>query len=199
MKSEAAATESVRKTCPVHTLRSLPQRLGDVVLRPAQASDFEAYWTRNYCPLHPDLVKFTGCKAEFDRNTVQSFFENSMAAADRVLLLMERRKKEIIGEAVLSEIVPEESASFRIAIFHPEDCSGGLGTWVLRQVLKTAFNDLKLQKVELEVFSCNLRARRVYEKCGFVQTGREENVRLDNGALTDVIGMAITSDQWKQT
>lgn len=175
----------------------LPRVHDDVMLRPAQVCDFEAYWSRNYCPVHPDLVKFTGCQAEFDKDAVRTFFENSITAADRLFLLMERGS-EIIGEAVLTEIVPEDSASFRIAIFHPEDCSGGLGTWVLQQVLEIAFTDLKLQKVELEVFSCNPRARRVYEKCGFEKTGEEKNVQLDNGTETDVILMEITQDQWKQ-
>lgn len=190
-------TTKPQSACRPITDSIVPRVHDDVLLRPAQVSDFEPYWSRNYCPVHPDLVKFTGCQAEFDKAAVQVFFENSITASDRLLLLMERHG-EIIGEAVLSEIVPEDSASFRIAIFHPEDCSGGLGTWVLQQVLEVAFTELKLQKVELEVFSCNPRARRVYEKCGFEKTGEEKNVQLDNGTETDVILMEITRDQWVQ-
>jgi RimJ/RimL family protein N-acetyltransferase len=52
----------------------------------------------------------------------------------------------------------------------------GLGTEALRLSLRYAFDDLGLHKVYLRVLEYNHRARRAYEKCGFVIEGflREE-------------------------
>ena len=49
----------------------------------------------------------------------------------------------------------------------------------------------QVQKVELDVRSTNMRARRLYEKFGFVEEGRFRNrIRLPDGQLIDDIAMA---------
>ena len=52
----------------------------------------------------------------------------------------------------------------------------GYGSEALRLTLRYAFDDLHLHKVYLRVLEFNHRARRTYEKCGFVVEGvlREE-------------------------
>lgn len=51
----------------------------------------------------------------------------------------------------------------------------GLGTLATKEILRIAFKELKLNRVYLNVLSENLDARRMYEKCGFVEeTYKEE-------------------------
>jgi RimJ/RimL family protein N-acetyltransferase len=56
----------------------------------------------------------------------------------------------------------------------------GLGTEALRLALRFAFDDLDLHKVFLRVLDYNRRARRLYEKCGFVVEGHlREEMQVD--------------------
>ncbi len=57
-----------------------------------------------------------------------------------------------------------------------------------------AFRYLGVEKVWLYVFAGNDRARRSYEKAGFVSEGVRRRHYWSDGALTDVEMMAVFSD-----
>jgi RimJ/RimL family protein N-acetyltransferase len=49
----------------------------------------------------------------------------------------------------------------------------GLGTDAMFALLDFGFGQLRLERMWLEVYDFNRRARRSYEKCGFVLEGTE--------------------------
>lgn len=65
------------------------------------------------------------------------------------------------------------------------------------KILQHAFEELKLNRIYLTVFSDNLAAINVYQKAGFVQEGilKQDVFRFDR--FSDVVCMAITKDLWK--
>ena len=60
-----------------------------------------------------------------------------------------------------------------------------------------AFEDLKLHRLELEVFSFNPRAEKSYRKAGFQREGVLRDAILDGDAYADDILMAMLEDDWK--
>lgn len=44
------------------------------VIRLAKADDAVNYYEQNYCPLDKEVARLTGCKEEFSRDEVISFF-----------------------------------------------------------------------------------------------------------------------------
>ena len=60
-----------------------------------------------------------------------------------------------------------------------------------------AFEVLKLHRLELDVFSFNPRARRVYEKAGFKVEGVLRDAVKDGDRYADDILMAILEDEWR--
>ena len=58
-------------------------------------------------------------------------------------------------------------------------------------VVDYAFDRVGLHRLELEVFAFNPRARRVYEKCGFVLEGTMRDALLWDGVFVDTQKMAI--------
>ena len=60
-----------------------------------------------------------------------------------------------------------------------------------------AFEALKLHRLELDVFSFNPRARRVYEKAGFKVEGVLRDAVKDGDRYADDILMAILEDEWR--
>lgn len=72
----------------------------------------------------------------------------------------------------------------------------GFGTEATRLVLTHAFDALGLNRVALEVFAFNPRARRVDERAGFVHEGtRREALRFDDD-LIDALDFAILDREW---
>lgn len=67
----------------------------------------------------------------------------------------------------------------------------GLGTEALRLGLRYAFDDLELERVELDVFSFNQRAIRSYEKVGFHQEGIRRGALYRDGDYHDILVMGI--------
>ena len=67
----------------------------------------------------------------------------------------------------------------------------GLGKALLTRVLTLA-KELGYEQVELEVISGNDRALRLYERLGFVQTGRTPRAFCyDDGSYRDEIQMVL--------
>lgn len=92
-------------------------------------------------------------------------------ADDRVVrVVVERSSDRVVGEAVLLDHGrANRSCGFRIWISGARD--RGLGTAATRLAVGHAFDGVGLHRVQLEVYAFNPRARRVYEKVGFVLEG----------------------------
>ena len=100
----------------------------------------------------------------------------------------------LIGYVRLKRGQPEDRhADFGIAIERAY-WNQGYGTDATRTLLRFAFDEMHLHRVALGVRADNLRARRVYEKCGFREEGVLRSARYVAGAWHDVVLMAILSD-----
>lgn len=91
---------------------------------------------------------------------------------------------------------PNRSCGFRIALVGPEVFGRGLGTEATRLVLAHAFDTVGLHRVSLEVYAFNPRARRVYERVGFVHEGTLRQVLRWDGAWVDADVMSILATDW---
>ena len=168
-------------------------------LRPAREEDAEDYFGQNYCPLDKEVARLTGCREEFSREEVLSFFLRSLDAEDRCFFLITAPDGRIIGESVINEIDRERRcANFRIALFHSAERGRGIGTWACRMTRDFAFGELRLHRLELEVYAFNPRAEKTYRKAGFRREGVLRDAVLDGDAYADIILMAMLEDEWRQ-
>ena len=67
----------------------------------------------------------------------------------------------------------------------------GLGTAAVRELLRFAFDDLRLQRIRLQVFQDNVRAYRSYLKCGFKEEGILRAAVQVEGVFKDIVEMSI--------
>jgi len=88
------------------------------------------------------------------------------------------------------------SASLGIAIGDPADTNQGYGSDALRALLGFGFGELRLERIWLDVYDYNERARRVYERVGFVLEGTLRHALWRDGAFRDVLRMAILREEW---
>ena len=78
----------------------------------------------------------------------------------------------------------------------PRAFGRGLGTEATRLVLAHAFDTVGINRIELEVYDFNPRARRVYEKAGFVHEGTKRQALYWDGAWVDAHLMAMLAGDW---
>jgi diamine N-acetyltransferase len=72
----------------------------------------------------------------------------------------------------------------------------GLGTDAMFALLDFSFGMLRLERLWLEVYDFNKRARRSYDKCGFTLEGVERHAVFKEGRYVDVELMSILRDEW---
>jgi RimJ/RimL family protein N-acetyltransferase len=88
------------------------------------------------------------------------------------------------------------SAAIGILIGAPEDTGQGYGSDALRAILDFGFGELRLERIWLDVYDFNERARRVYERVGFVLEGTLRRALYRAGSHHDVHRMAILREEW---
>lgn len=168
-------------------------------MRLAQAEDVDHYYEQNYCPLDKETARLTGCKEAFTKEEVTSFFLKSVEDENRYFFLIIAPDGRIIGESVINEIDRDlRSANFRIAIYHSAQRGRGIGAWATEITRDFAFDTLKLHRLELDVYSFNPRAQKVYLKAGFKIEGVLRDSVMDQGKYADDILMAILEEEWKR-
>ncbi len=105
---------------------------------------------------------------------------------------------ELIGNCGLIGIDHKNGgASLGLYIGEKEQWDKGFGTDATRLILRFAFNELNLHRVQLQVYEYNPRAVRVYEKVGFVHEGVRRQALFREGQYHDVRLMAILRDEWR--
>lgn len=104
---------------------------------------------------------------------------------------------QYVGEAVLNHYSPEnKSAHYRIAL-GAAGRGRGLGTEATRLMVDYGFEELGLNRIELEVFEFNAIARHVYTSCGFVLEGRRREAFFYDGKYYDALIKSVIRSDWE--
>ena len=84
-----------------------------------------------------------------------------------------------------------------IGIGDPDYRGKGYGTEAMKLILKYAFNELNLHRVNLGVFEFNERAIKSYKKCGYKYEGTERELIFKDDKRWDVLNMGILRSDWE--
>lgn len=152
----------------------------------------------------PEVTRLTGSHdltgvtwSDADEARFRDWYATRNQQPDRLdLAAVDRATGQCVGEAVLNDWNgPNHSCSFRTA-FGPRGRDRGLGTESARLIVGYAFERLGLHRVELMVYAFNPRARRVYEKVGFVAEGVLRDVLRWDGGWVDGTVMSVLAPEW---
>lgn len=89
-----------------------------------------------------------------------------------------------------------KNAIFHIMIGSSSDRNKGIGYYAANELLKHAFFDMNLNRVELSVLENNKRAIALYDKVGFKREGLKRKAIYKNGEFKDMISMAILKEDF---
>jgi ribosomal-protein-alanine N-acetyltransferase len=91
----------------------------------------------------------------------------------------------------------DRNARLALGIFDRRFWARGYGTEAIRLLLRHAFDDLRLHRVDLLVIEYNARAIRAYEKSGFVREGVARENALVDGVRYDDVVMSILAHEYR--
>ncbi|WBC14447.1 GNAT family protein [Micromonospora sp. WMMA1998] len=147
----------------------------------------------------PEVARLTGSPPGegFPDTRLRAWYGTRNSQTDRLdLAVVDRGSGRCVGEVVLNEWDrANASCNFRTLI-GPTGRDRGLGTEAVRLIVGYGFEQLGLHRVGLEVFAFNPRARRAYEKVGFVAEGTLRQVLRDGDDWVDATVMSILAPEW---
>jgi RimJ/RimL family protein N-acetyltransferase len=120
----------------------------------------------------------------------------SLVDPDQAYLIALDDDRVPVGFAYLRQLRrPERSIElFRLAI---ADRNKGLGAAFLNLIMAEAFGPLNANRLWLDVFPENARARHVYQRLGFVEEGTLRDVYFQNGVFRSTIIMSILAREYQ--
>ncbi|WP_406445264.1 GNAT family N-acetyltransferase [Streptomyces sp. NBC_01613] len=165
------------------------------VLRPFTAADADVIWE---IIQDPEVVRFTfEPSTELTLQRLRSLYGARATSPDRLdLAVTDPVTGELLGEVVLNAWDPTaRSCNFRTLI-GPRGRDRGIGTEATRLIVGYGFEQLGLHRIGLDVYGDNIRARRVYEKVGFVVEGVRREAQSRDGEWVDEVLMGILDREW---
>lgn len=161
-----------------------------VRLEPLGPEHFDGYW-----PMlaDPEGRRLTGTQAQFSAEQVRDWLDMASDRHDRAdWAILARQDETVLGEAVLNDLDADNaSMNFRISLVGARLYGRGYGTEATRLVVDHGLDVIGLHRISLEVYAFNPRARRSYEKCGFVPEGVARDALRWEGAWHDAIQMSV--------
>lgn len=73
----------------------------------------------------------------------------------------------------------------------------GFGTDAMKVLIRFIFEQMNMNKIKLNVFSFNERAKKCYEKCGFQVEGTLRQELFRDGKYYDEYIMSVLFEEWK--
>jgi RimJ/RimL family protein N-acetyltransferase len=163
-------------------VRLRAQEVGDAERNARWWSDAEFQW-------------FQGRRYDVSRAAAEAVTRQTSETAPgfrELWLAIETKDGVHIGNCGLFHVEAENrSAELGIGIGDEASRSRGYGTDAVRTLVRFAFDEMNLNRVELDVFAFNARAIACYRKCGFVEEARRRQAHFAGGAYHDTIVMGV--------
>lgn len=135
-----------------------------------------------------DLIANLGAPFRYINSDVENrWYENYLNNRNTSVRCAILKQDEIIGLVSLVSIDQlNQSGELHIMIGNRMWQNQGAGTFGLTEMIKHAFYNLNLRRLELSVLETNERACHLYEKLGFVYEGLKRQAKYKNGSFVNV-------------
>ena len=165
----------------------------NIRLRPFEEADSEQY--RNWVN-QADYATLLARALPVTKSEHENWYHSVVQRDNAVLFSVETKSEQLyVGNVWLWNVHwINRNAELRILLGHPEAQGKGYGTEACRLLLEVAFQRLGLHKVYLYVSDVNPRAKRTFEKAGFVEEGRLRGEFYLEGAFRDAFRMAAFAE-----
>lgn len=148
------------------------------------------------------LLQWGGPNFSFplDKQQLETYLKDANNNNSGVLIysVIDKETNNVIGHISLGNIDRNnKSARVGKVLVGDKNVRGkGIGHQMMTEILKVAFNDLKLHRVSLGVFDFNESAIACYEKAGFIKEGLHRDSRKIGDEYWSLWEMSILENEW---
>lgn len=149
----------------------------------------------------PELISNLGAPYRYINVGVdERWFENYMNSRNtQVRCAIVNENDDILGLVSLVDIdYIKQSGTFHIMVGNYKNRGKGAGTFATEEMLKHAFYNLNLHRVELTVLENNFRAINLYEKIGFIKEGTKRECNFKQGRFVNMHIYSILRDEFQR-
>ena len=147
-----------------------------------------------------ELIDHLGAPFRYINKEVDfKWFENYMQnRGTNIRCSILNEEEQVLGLVSLTNIDRmNQTAVFHIMIGDSTHRDKGIGSYATNEILRHAFYDMNLNRVELTVLESNNRAIALYEKLGFKKEGIKREAVYKNGEFVNMILMAILKSEYQ--
>jgi len=169
-----------------------------VRLRAAEREDVKSFYT---WVNDPDVTRYLSLNFPMSMVDEESWFnamtQRSQGEKTLAIEVRDGNGWKMIGNCGVFDIdVVSRLGEIGIMLGEKDEWDKGYGTEAMSLLVRHCFETLNFNRVYLRVYAENLRAKRAYEKAGFVEEGRLREAVYKNGKYDDVIIMSVLRAEW---
>jgi RimJ/RimL family protein N-acetyltransferase len=175
-----------------------PMLRGDLVwLRPMERADFMEDPPKVN---DPEIAHMMGLKVPVGIDGAAEFAQMVLSQHGKTMwsfAICELDSSQPIGNVGLRNLDQDNgSAELSVLMTDHAFIGRGYGTDAVNCIVDFGFGELRLERIYLQVFDYNPRAKRSYEKSGFQTDATLRHSRFHRGQHHDVDVMSILRDEW---
>lgn len=166
-----------------------------VFLRSPNSDDFAEFTTLNKASrkFHRNLVN-----PPLDEKSFAGFLQRNELETDCCFLICRSEDDAIVGGMALSQIFRKGFQNAYLGYYLAEKYTGkGYMTEAVNLILRFAFKELKLHRIEANVQPENKASIAVLQRCGFTREGFSRKYLKVGGRWRDHERFAIIVEDWK--
>lgn len=131
--------------------------------------------------------------------TPEQLIRDLESASDqrRVLAAVDAKSGEMVGHVMLTIWPPHRFAVIGRVLVDPAHRGGGIGTALMREVVRTGFDELGLHRLQLAVYDFNTPAIACYQQVGFVIEGLLRDSAKASDGYWNAYVMGLLEDDYR--
>lgn len=129
----------------------------------------------------------------------ERWFESHGSSTTDLRFVIDTKEHGAVGIATLTDIDwKNRHAASGIKIKSADYRDRGIGTDTLMAIMRYAFDELQLVRLDTTWLAHNSRSRGMYKKCGWTEEGVRRKYIFKNGTYSDLIIGGILADDYHQ-
>lgn len=127
----------------------------------------------------------------------RKWLENNYGDANNFRFIIEDEEKKAVGVATLVDIDwKNRSATHGIKLASTADRGNGIGTDTVMAIMRYAFDELQLNRLDGSWFPENVASKNMYQKCGWKEEGIKRKSVFKRGAYRDLALCGILAEDY---
>lgn len=167
-----------------------------VTLRAIEKDDLELMRKMMNDPEIENLV--VGWAFPVSKYQQNQWYENNINNNNNLRFIIETPDDGAVGLATLTDIDWKNRKAYHgIKLANQRNRTKGIGTDTVMAIMRYAFNELQLNRLDGNWFESNIASQNLYIKCGWKIEGKQRKSVYKNGEYRDLVVVGVLKEDYE--